>query len=182
MKPKLKVYVDKKVGDYRVEYFKLKDKDTFRFETLRSIVSDHTIHVGLETNLLSSNESSESYVQALEDYFTQNNLPFWCNPVASTKKRMLFGITLKGGDEMAYVCFCELTKAQLTEDFYNRFLKNQDIIVGIAPKKSFDEMSLKLRRKYESTFPQTVDYEAFYYDSSIFSVARSSIDLNTVIV
>lgn len=163
---------DKKSGDTRIDYYRVKDKDTFRFETLKKLLTNEELIISIDTNLVQSNEQQKDIAMNLESHLKDSNLRYEVQSIANTKEKKIFGIPMKTGDKKAFNVLICLNVKDITKDFFDQYFLNSDVLIGIQPKKSFEEICSDLQKGYMTSFFEKEYFEFTIYDSNIISSMR----------
>lgn len=170
---KYKFTFNKKKGETRIEYYKLKEYNEFRFDTLNKILGDnYSLVFSIDTNLIKSDKDQQSQAKKFEAYFNENKIAYEVFPVPSTKERKIFGIIVKKSSEKAFNIVFPLKASDITMDFFESYLYNCDLLIGINPKKTFEELCKDIQKGYFTSFFDKEYFENTYYDSNYIKSIR----------
>lgn len=128
-KSKLKIKIDK-MGEevkFTVEYFKLKDSESFKEKLLKSIIDLGACLAVINTKFMYSeqNKNYGNYLNTLIEQFEELGIKYKKVVVKKTKNVSVFGIPIKQNNEKKY------------EDYVIGFIAGKDDIESIIPKLSF---------------------------------------------
>lgn len=169
---KYKFVRDKKSGETRIDYYKVIDKETFRFETLKRLLTEEDLILSLDTNLVKSNDKQRDIAMGLENHLKEDNFLYQVLAIPNTKEKKIFGIPMKSGEENAYNILVSLSAQDITKDFFDQYIKGNDVLMGIQPKKSFEEIYQDLQKGYMTSFFNKAYFEYTLYDSIFISSLR----------
>lgn len=169
---KYKVLTDKKTGETRIDYYKVDDKLSFRYEILRKLLSNKQLFVLVDTNLIIQKEKHMDAARFFEGYLTENKIPYEILPTENNQKKKIMGIPLKKDVENAYLILFLLSGENYTEDFFKEFLGKCDAFYGINPNRPFDEICKDKQKGYITDFFYSEDFEQALYDSNFISTMR----------
>lgn len=174
---KFKIVKDKKSGDSRIDYYRLSDKPSFRYDTLERILSNKEIVLRVDTNLIESTKTDIEKSKELEQGLIDNNFPYEIIPTEKSRNKKIFGIKLKSERENAYNIIFKGNWALITREFFNEYLANTDLDIGVLPIKPFDEIYRDMQKGYLVTFFDSGYFEAAIYDSNFIGTMRISKNL-----
>lgn len=174
---KYKCVRDKKSGDLRIDYYKITDRKTFRYETLGKLLLDKEIVIRVDTNLVESEKTDMEFSKELEQGLIENNINYEVIPSEKTKTKKIFGIRLKSSRENAYNIIFKVEWNLITKEFFNKYLAKCDLDIGITPIKAFDEINKDIQKGYLTSFFDSGCFEANIYDSNYIGTMRLSNNL-----
>jgi hypothetical protein len=167
-----------KNGEARIDYYKVKDQRAFRYETLKKLLGDHELIIKVDTNMIKSDERHLDISRYYERGLKERNIPYEVIPTEKTNHKKILGITYKKDDEKAYLILFNIYSKDLTEDFFNEYLANTDLDIGIAPSQSFEELYRELQKGYFSSFVNSGYFGSYIYDSNYIGSMRLSKEID----
>lgn len=172
---KYKVLWNKKVNEVRIEYFKVEDKTPFRYKILKDLLANDELVLWIDTNLNSGKEQAIQYVKRMETYLAQHHIALEIVPVQSTKDKKIFGIPIKKSDERAFVLLFPIKGEDLTEEFFEMFLAEGDVMFGIRPKVTYEEIVKDVKQGFIKGCFEKDYFEDALYDSVLISAMRTTL-------
>ncbi len=169
---KYKFVRDKKNGETRIDYYKVNDKNAFRLDTLKKLLTLEPLILSIDTNLVQSSEKHKDIAQGYEIRLKESNLRYEVIPIPNTKEKKVLGIPMKTSEERAFNILISMQAQDITKDFFDQYLLNSDVLIGIGPKKSFEEICKDLQMGYMTTFFDRDYFEFTLYDSSFICSMR----------
>ena len=169
---KCKVISDKKTGETRIDYYKIKDKRSFRYDLLKKVLYDQQLFIVIDTNLLAEKGRNIDKAKYFEGYFIENKIPYEIIPTENTQHKKIMGFSLKKEVESAYLILFQISVEDYTEDFFEKYLDKCDALYGINPNRSFDEICKDRQRGYITDFFPSEDFEYTLYDSNFIGSMR----------
>lgn len=167
-----------KNGEARIDYYKVKDQRTFRFETLKTLLGNNNLIIKVDTNMIKSEGRHLDICKNYEGALRDRNISYEVIPTEKTNQKKILGITYKKDEEKAYMILFEIHTEDLTEEFFNKYLANTDLDIGINPSKSFEELYKEIQKGYFSSFVGSGYFEAYIYDSNYIGSMRLSKEIN----
>lgn len=181
MEYKYKVKYDKKKNEYRLDYNREDNKSKFRYDLLKEITKEKKIILSLETNLLYKISDYTSFAEKFIFELKKRGYSYFTQSVPNTRGYKLFGIQLNAKSENnALVIVLEINGNDLDFEFFDNYLRHFDLIVGIEPSKTLNEYEEKFKISYSSLFVEEKDFEHYYFDSIVFSMVRTSMNLDNI--
>ncbi|PKM93884.1 MAG: hypothetical protein CVU84_13320 [Firmicutes bacterium HGW-Firmicutes-1] len=171
---KYKVIKDKKNGETRIDYFKVANKNTFRWDALKKLMCEKEMMIRIDTNLVNSEAKDIDISKSFEEYFEMHNIPYQVLPTEKNKFKKILGINLKMTRENAYIILFHIKEEDMTNDFFKQYLENCDLDIGITPKRSFEEIYKELQKGYFTSFFGCEYFEEAIYDSNYIGSMRIS--------
>lgn len=177
---KVKIRKDKQSGETRLEYYKIADKASFRFETLKKIlngISDIII-------MVDTNQRTHSIpIEDIERFLEQSNIEYSKIPMEANKTNF-FGLPIdlsfkKKTKSKEYLIILHISFEQFTRDLFDSILYNYDFAVGIGSKKPFDEICESLRADAAGVLFNRSYFEESIYDSVLCTCLRCSFDISS---
>lgn len=164
-----------KEKELRYSYDNIKDKLDFRFKTLKKLIGDKKIILGVDTNLMDRKKDVINLTKDLCDLLDEANIHYRKIPILNKNRSSIFGIELdqKGKSRSAYAVIMELNKGQFSEELFYEFLSYSDLIIGAEPKRDFHPIVEDLEMDYDIMFAQRSYFNDYIYDSMNFSIIRS---------
>lgn len=176
----MKARVEKSGNEMRVDYYRVKDKDTYRFLLLSSIFSDinKDITMYIDTNQRLSDINIEGFI----DYLRTNGMVLEEMTVPAKDVKM-FGIAIgklintKKKRKKETVLAFEFKKELLTREIFDQYLYGVDISIGVGRKQDFYDVCDKLFSEPDEVLFNPDYFEDFMYDSALCSSLRSTLDV-----
>lgn len=164
-----------KINEKRMLYEKERDKLGFRYKSLHELLGENKGIVGIDTNLMDKTRDYKVLIKGLCKYLDGRNIIYRKLPIVKKNTSSIFGMKLeqKGESTTAYAVILELTKNQLSEELFYEFLSHSDLMIGLAPNESFNNIVEELEFDYDIAFPQRHYFKGYVYDSMNFSVIRT---------
>ncbi|MBC7960711.1 MAG: hypothetical protein H7X94_12655 [Vallitaleaceae bacterium] len=169
---KYKVVRDKKRGETRIDYFRVIDRNAFRYETLKKLIEAQDLIISIDTNLVKSEQKHQTIAMAVETILKENNIYYEMLPVENVKQKKVLGFPVKTKDEKAFNILFSLKAQDLTKALFDQAFHDSDVLIGINPKKSFEEIFKDLQKGYFTTFFDPNYFEFAVYDSNYISAIR----------
>lgn len=178
-KKKYSVKTEKKTGETRIDYYKVKDNNNFRYNTLKEIlINEDSLTISINTNQVHKDEDSIALSKSYEKHFLDENIPYAVIPTECVRQKKVFGFTIGKEKHSEFVIVFHLEKAQFTEEFFKHYLAMCDITIGIKPIKTFEETVSDLRKGYIDTIFNMKYFEDAIYDSIFIHCMRISYDVS----
>ncbi|PKM51170.1 MAG: hypothetical protein CVV02_08470 [Firmicutes bacterium HGW-Firmicutes-7] len=171
---KYKVIKDKKSGDTRIDYFKVPDRKTFRYNTLKKLLQGKDLIIRIDTNLVKTEAKDIDISKMFEEYFEANNISHEVLPTESNKNKKILGISLKANHGNAYIILFSIKEQDMTEEFFDQYLDNCDLEIGISPNKSVEDIYKEMKKGYLTCFFGSEYFEGVIYDSNFVESMRVS--------
>lgn len=176
----MKARVEKSGNGMRVDYYRVKDKETYRFLLLSSIFKDieQDITMYIDTNQRLSDTNIEGFI----DYLRNNGMALEEMSIPAKDVKM-FGIAIgklmntkkKRKKETALVF--EFNKELFTREVFDQYLQGVDVSIGIGRKKDFYDVCDKLFSDPDEVLFNADYFQDFMYDSAVCSSLRSTLDV-----
>lgn len=167
-----------KNGEARIDYYKVKEQSEFRFETLKKLLGDNELIIKIDTNMVKTDLRHLDISRNYEAYLKEKNIPYEVIPTEKTNQKKILGITYKKDDEKAYMIIFAINSKDITEDFFNQYLSNADLDIGINPSQSFELLYKELQKGYFASFVNSGYFEAYIYDSNYIGSMRLSKEID----
>lgn len=169
-----------KNGEARIDYYKEKDQRTFRYETLKQLLGDSELIIKIDTNMTKSDVEKRhlDICRYYESGFKDKNIAYEVIPTEKTNHKKILGITYKKDEEKAYLVLFTINAKDITQEFFNNYLSNTDLDIGINPSQSFEELYKELQRGYFSSFTNSGYFGAYIYDSNYIGSMRISKEID----
>lgn len=176
----MRARVEKSGNGMRVDYYRVKDKDTYRFLLLSLILKeiDKDITMYIDTNQRLSDTNIEGFI----DYLRNNKMALEEMSIPAKDVKM-FGIAIgrlmntkkKKKKETALVF--EFNKELFTRDIFDQYLRGVDVCIGVGQKQDFYDVCEKLFSDPDEVLFNADYFEDFMYDSAVCSSLRSTFDV-----
>ncbi len=167
MKEKVRIKRDNKQDLTFIDYYKIKDFQSYRYGLLRTFFQSQQILVMMDTNLgcIEKVDHKEA-VQAFEKKLQSRHIPCAVFPIQNRRQPSILGILMnKKQKEMAYKLIFTCSGDDITESFFKEFLSTYDIEVGIGFVKDVDEIFEAFRRGYLENCFNSDYFEQAVFDS-----------------
>lgn len=170
---KYKFIRDKKSGETRIDYYKVAERDVFRYETLKRLINNEDIVISIDTNLMKSQESHQNIAMAFEEKLKADHIQYEVFPITNTREKKILGIPMmKSSGEKAFSILINLNGQDIKKDFFDKYFLSTDVLIGIQPKKSFEEICKDVQKGYMTSFFDKSYFEWVLYDSDYISSIR----------
>ncbi|WP_105617496.1 hypothetical protein [Vallitalea okinawensis] len=175
-----KIFGNKQSNELKIDYNNELNKIEFRYNILKKYSQQKNLVISIETNLMDTDKEAVSIINGLADALAKRNLPFIKMPTVSNRKKSIYGIDIgnkNGTRDIAYILICQIEGDAIDWQFFCDYLSHSDLIIGVNPLLSFDELKDYLTLSYALNFPESDKFQDYIYDSKNFHVFRTSIKL-----
>lgn len=174
---KCKVKQKKDDNTIMVDYRNIRKPDIFRYKMMNKLMNMY----GEITIFIDTNVKTKDSDRRLDVMLDNNNIEYSSFKIKTEEKKILGLIVNKIKakkpimTETMYIA--KIPKEAFTQEFYMNCLSVYDIAMGIKPKLSIEEMVEEYREEVRDIFFDSTFFEEFTYDSIIFTIFRSTIDV-----
>lgn len=190
---KAKVVKNKRTGETRIEYYRVKNKNSFRYNLLKNIFTDTNLKISaiIDTNQFVPDADTNSQITEdkpfdyIEDILKENGIAYR-HFKTETNSTKFFGISTdiikkkRKKSERIYVI--KLNNINFTNQLFSSLFSCYDTGYGIAASINIDELTEALKTE---GFNDVLYSESFFvksiYDSVVCSSLRSSFDVETYV-
>jgi hypothetical protein len=177
---KIKIRTNRDTGEIIVNYYKVRDAHSFRYNLLKNVLSETKGNITLmvDTNQRIEDRTKEEIEAVLRDknikyvtYFTNSN---------DTK---FFGINIeklgkKKKNDSESVFLLDIVNENLTQGLFSDFLSSYDIAIGIDRNKDFNQICESGRFGIGEMLFKKEYFNDSIYDSVLCTTIRSTIDIS----
>lgn len=166
---------DKQSGEMTVEYFRVSDKYTFRFELLRRILQNETdITIILDTNSQAQKRSDAQ----IEETLARLNLQYITKPLEANPTAF-FGVFIRSKTKKIYkkLIVLSVSPEQFTRELFDSLLSGFDIAIGLGKQRPIEEIAEYLKLDVDEVLFHRTYFRQSVYDSIICTCLRSSFDI-----
>ncbi|MFH2113188.1 MAG: hypothetical protein ABIJ86_01610 [Spirochaetota bacterium] len=144
MDKKIRIRLNKKEGKFTIDYAKVRDRNTVRFELLRQINVSHELYVMVNTAIDMSqsiprsahllNLTTDQGYQEAEAFLKGSGYDYCLKKTKKEFSKSLMGFST-GRTELRPVALMAvaLGKGQLRQDFFDTLGCSHDLLIGIDP-------------------------------------------------
>lgn len=176
------VRTEKKTGETKIDYYKVKDKRDFRYNTLKEILrNEESFTISINTNQVQKDKDSITFCKSFEKYLLDESIPYDIINTECTRQKKIFGIRVGKEKHSEFIIIFHLKHAQFTEELFKHYLSMCDITVGIKPIKPFEETVSDMQKGYIDTIFNRNYFEEAIYDSIFITYMRISYDVSDII-
>jgi hypothetical protein len=166
MKEKYKEIIDPKKGERIIDYYKVNEKDGFRYNKIKEFISDYNIFaLKLVTTTMVVEGDQKAIVKEWEDYCQQGDIRYWVSGFEGERKKRILGIPMGKQKSQEYSILMLMKKDFFTEDFFLQRLKNYDIMIGVGLKGQENRLFEDYQKGYIDSFFECDYFEQVLYDS-----------------
>lgn len=182
MKTKLKIIHQKNNQGIIVDYFRLKNISSYRYELLNKIFFEINMDLNfmIDTNLQLKKKPIEEIEQGMKDH----DIDYLITPIKVSGRKLMglkfLNFKKNKEEKIAYLIVCEIEKSKFTNSFFTNTLANYDIAIGIGKKKSLFEIQSLYAVDYDMVLFNEDTFENCIYDSVIYSRIRTSFDIEEI--
>ena len=176
----IKKRYDKNLKKYHIEYNKLKDKGSYRYDMYKAINERYDMAMLIETHLGSVNEPDQlQFARLMEGMFAKYGLRYQVRPIEVKSNKQMFGFLNFGGKgtDTHYAITCLIPKHVINKEMFEDLFCEFDVQVGYKMLMMVDEFFDDMMKGYLDNVFDAGYFGDSFYDSRIFDKFLSTEDL-----
>jgi hypothetical protein len=157
-----------------VEYYKIPDKKTFRFELLKKIIgNEEDVTIILDTNQQTEKKSGAE----IEDLLKRFNISYLIKSTEPNELTILGLFIRRKKKKFEKLFILQISPVEFTRELFDACLGNFDIAIGLGKIKSLGEICDSLFLDYDEVLFNRAFFRESIYDSILCASLRCSFDI-----